>query len=216
MFLALGIATVIYVAVSLGVFGTLSVEKVIDSGGTALAVAAQPVLGRFGYWLITVTALFATSGATNAGLFPIGGLCAEMASIGQFPPVVARELGGRLSLGLLGTAVNAIILVAFFDLNAVASIGSAVALVIFTMISVGHVRVRTETGAKLWLLVLAIAAPTIVFLTFAVTTLVHEPATITMIVVIVGLSIAIDLWWKQVRDRSRDGGAGPASAGVRS
>ena len=45
MYLALGIATVIYIAVAIGVFGTLSVDKVIASGGTALAVAAQPVLG---------------------------------------------------------------------------------------------------------------------------------------------------------------------------
>ena len=73
LYLALGIATVIYVAVALGVFGTLTVEEVIDSGGTALAVAAEPVLGRAGYWMMTVTALFATAGATNAGLYPAGG-----------------------------------------------------------------------------------------------------------------------------------------------
>jgi hypothetical protein len=33
-------------------------------------VAAEPTLGRAGYWLMTVTALFATAGATNAGLYP--------------------------------------------------------------------------------------------------------------------------------------------------
>ena len=45
VYLALGIATVVYVAVALGVFGTLTVDEVIASGGTALAVAAEPVLG---------------------------------------------------------------------------------------------------------------------------------------------------------------------------
>jgi len=45
IYLALGIATVIYVAVALGVFGTLTADEVISSGGTALAVAAEPVLG---------------------------------------------------------------------------------------------------------------------------------------------------------------------------
>ena len=74
VYLAIGIATVIYVAVALGVFGTLTVDEVIDSGGTALAVAAEPVLGQAGYWLMTVTALFATAGATNAGLYPATGL----------------------------------------------------------------------------------------------------------------------------------------------
>ena len=53
---ALGIATIIYLAVSLGVFGTLTVDEVIASGGTALAVAAEPVLGQAGYWLMSVTA----------------------------------------------------------------------------------------------------------------------------------------------------------------
>ena len=86
MYLALGIATVIYVAIALGVFGTLSVEKVISSGGTALAVAAEPTLGKAGYWLMSVTALFATAGATNAGLYPAAGLSERLAETGQFPP----------------------------------------------------------------------------------------------------------------------------------
>ena len=70
MFLAVGIATVIYVAVALGVFGTLTVDKVIESGGTALAVAAQPVLGRAGYWLMNVTALFSTAGRRTPVCIP--------------------------------------------------------------------------------------------------------------------------------------------------
>ena len=68
--IALLIATTVYVAVALGVFGTLTVDEVIASGGTALAVAAEPTLGRAGYWLMSLTALFATAGATNSGLFP--------------------------------------------------------------------------------------------------------------------------------------------------
>ena len=110
VYLALGIATLIYVAVALGVFGTLTVDEVIDSGGTALAVAAEPVLGQAGYWLMTVTALFATAGATNAGLYPAAGLSEHLASIGQFPPLLARRFGGRAPAGLLVTAVFSIIL----------------------------------------------------------------------------------------------------------
>ena len=73
MYLALGIATIIYIAIALGVFGTLTVEQVVASGGTALAVAAEPTLGSAGYTLMSVTALFATAGATNAGLYPAPG-----------------------------------------------------------------------------------------------------------------------------------------------
>jgi amino acid transporter len=198
VYLALGIATAIYLAVALGVFGTLTVDEVIDSGGTALAVAAEPVLGQAGYWLMTVTALFATAGATNAGLYPAAGLSEHLASIGQFPPLLARRFGGRAPAGLLVTAVLAIVLAVGFDLNAIASIGSAVALVIFTLIGVGHLRIRNETGASGVILVLGILAAAVVLLLF-LPTLAEEPATVIAIVYIVLQSIVLDLIWKRVR-----------------
>jgi amino acid transporter len=199
MFFALGIATVIYVAVALGVFGTLTVKEVIASGGTAIAVAAEPTLGRAGYWLMSVTALFATAGATNAGLYPAGGLSEEMASTGQFPSEMGRRFGGRAPAGLLLTAAVAIVLAVGFDLNAIASIGSAIALMVFSLVTAGHLRVRHETGARAWLLLLGVASSVIVLITFIFTTLVHEPGTIIAIAVITAVSIALDYGWKSRR-----------------
>jgi amino acid transporter len=169
VYLALGIATVVYVAVALGVFGTLTVDEVVASGGTALAVAAQPVLGDAGYWLMSVTALFATAGATNSGLYPTAGLCEHMASTGQFPPALGRRLRDRAPAGILLTAAVAIALSVGFALTAIASIGSAVALIVFALASAGHLRVRGETGGKTWLLVLAVGSAVIVLVTFAFT-----------------------------------------------
>jgi amino acid transporter len=196
VYLALGIATVVYVAVALGVFGTLTVDEVISSGGTALAVAAEPVLGSAGYWLMTVTALFATAGATNSGLYPATGLGDEMAAVGQFPPVMSRRVGGRASMGIIVTSLAAIVLAVSFDLSAIASIGSAVALVVFTLVTFGHYRIRHETGAQGWLLILADATTLVVLAAFAATTLVDEPGTAVALVVILLLSVALDLVWK--------------------
>jgi amino acid transporter len=188
---------VIYIAVALGVFGTLTVDEVISSGGTALAVAAEPTLGRAGYWLMSVTALFATAGATNSGLYPAPGLCEEMASIGQFPPLLGRRLAGRVPVGLVVTALAAIMLAIGFDLSSIASIGSAIALVVFTLVTAGHLRVRHETGASTVMLGLAIATTVVVLLAFTFTTLVEEPATAVTLVAILALSIALDLGWKR-------------------
>jgi amino acid transporter len=199
VYLALGIATVVYVAVALGVFGTLTVDEVIASGGTALAVAAQPVLGSAGYWLMTVTALFATAGATNSGLYPATGLGDEMAAVGQFPPAMSHRVGGRASMGIVVTAAAAIVLAVFFDLSAIASLGSAVALVVFTLVTFGHYRIRKETGAQGWLLILADVTTLVVLAAFAVTTLVDEPGTAVALVVILLLSVVLDLIWKRRR-----------------
>jgi amino acid transporter len=199
MYLALAIATVIYVAIALGVFGTLTVEKVISSGGTALAVAAEPALGRAGYWLMSVTALFATAGATNAGLYPAIGLSDRLAETGQFPPLMARRVGGRVSAGLLIEAGACLFLAVVFKLDSIASIGSAVALLIFTLITAAHFRVRAETRANPAVLAVAILAAAAVLVTFIFTELIHEPASIAMLLIILGLSVALDFWWKRGR-----------------
>jgi amino acid transporter len=199
MYLALGIATVIYIAIALGVFGTLTVGKVISSGGTALAVAAEPALGKAGYWLMSVTALFATAGATNAGLYPAAGLSERLAETGQFPPLMARRLGGRASAGLLIEAAACLVLAVVFKLDAIASIGSAVALLIFTFITAAHFRVRAETGASAAVLTVAIVAAGGVLLTFVFTTLIHEPASMVTLGAILVLSIALDFGWKRAR-----------------
>jgi amino acid transporter len=202
VYLALGIATVVYVAVALGVFGTLTVHEVVSSGGTALAVAAEPVLGQAGYWLMSVTALFATAGATNSGLFPAAGLGEQMAAAGQFPPALGRRVGGRASVSILVTVAIAIVLVAFFDLTAIASLGSAVALVVFTVVTLGHLRIRHETGGRLWLLVLAELTTVVVLVAFAATTLVDEPGTAVAFVAILVLAVVLDVVWKSRRAHS--------------
>jgi amino acid transporter len=200
MYLAPGIATVVYVAIALGVFGTLTVDEVIASGPTAIAVAAEPVLGRAGFWLMSVTALFATAGATNSGLYPAPGLCEHLAATGQFPPIMGSRLGGRASVGLLIASAAIVAMVIGFDLSAIASIGSAVALMIFALVTAAHLRVYRETGAKPWVLILALAVIGITLVTFLVTTLADEPASIVTLVLILLVSVGLDAAWSRRRD----------------
>jgi amino acid transporter len=211
MTIAIGVATIIYVAVALGVFGTLSVAEVIAAGPTAIAVAAQPVLGDVGYWLMTVTALFATAGATNSGLYPATGLSDHLAATGQFPTLMARRLGGRVPFGLISLAVAVIIVVVVFDLSAVASIGSAVALTIFGLVTLGHLRISADTGARRSILYLALATVAVTLATFAVTTLIQEPASIATLVGILVVSVLLDVGWSRRRVRQTGPGPGPGA-----
>jgi amino acid transporter len=201
MAIAIGLATVIYVAVAVGVFGTLTVAEVIESGPTAIAVAAQPVLGQAGYLLMSVTALFATAGATNAGLYPAAGLSEHLASSGQFPPTMGQRIADRAPVGLLVAAAVILLMVIAFDLSAIASIGSAVALTIFGLVTAGHLRVRSQTGARLSILLLALATTGVTLLTFVFTTLIKEPASMVTLLGILLISLGLDLGWARARAR---------------
>jgi amino acid transporter len=202
IYFALLIATTVYVAVSLGVFGTLTADQVVKYGTTALAEAAKPTLGEAGYVLMVITALFSTTGAVNAGLYPSIGMTQHLASVGQFPRFFSRSFA-RFPAGLLVMAAFAIILVSFFNLNAIASIGSAVALLVFSAVSVAHFRVRHETGASLIVLIIGLIATLGTFVIFCTTTLVAEPATAWALLAIIVLAVAIDLGWKAASRRTR-------------
>jgi hypothetical protein len=97
------------------------------------------------------------------------------------------------------TAAIAVVLAAGFDLTAIASIGSAIALVVFGLVTAGHVRVHADTGAQLWVLVLGVVLTAVVLVTFTFTTLIHEPGTLITMGVILAMSIALDVWWKRSR-----------------
>lgn len=195
IYFALAIATTVYVAVSLGVFGTLTADQVVEYGTTALAEAAKPTLGQAGYVLMVITALFSTTGAVNAGLYPSIGMSAHLASVGQFPPVFGRSVG-RFPVGLIVMAVLAIVLVIGFDLNKIASIGSAVALLVFSAVSVAHLRLFRKTGASVIVLVVGLVATLGTFVVFCTTTLIDEPATAIALVAIIALAVILDFGWK--------------------
>lgn len=198
IYFALSIATAVYVAVSIGVFGTLTADQVVEYGATAIAEAAKPTLGQAGYVLMVITALLSTTGAVNAGLYPSIGMTRDLASIGQFPPVLGRSVG-RFPVGLLVMAAFASVLVVGFDLTSIASIGSAVALLVFSTVTVGHFRLYRDTGASIVVLVIALIATLGTLIIFCTTTLVNEPTTAIALVVIVVLAVAIDLLWKRTR-----------------
>lgn len=213
MYVALAIATATYVAVAIGVFGTLTVDEVIASGGTAIAVAAEPSLGQFGFWLMGLIGLFATAGATNSGIYPAKGLSEELSTNGQFPPVMGRSFG-RAPIGMLIMVALTIVLAVGFDLSAIANIGSAVALLIFSLVTVAHLRIRGQTGARLVPLIAALLATTVTLVIFATTTLAEEPAATAALVATILVSIGLDLGWKHMRHSRGPGTEVPSGTGV--
>ena len=202
--LALGLTTVTYVLIAIGVFGTLTVNEAIGYGETAIAEAARPTLGDAGFTLMAIAALIATAGATNGTLFGAAGLTASLAEIGQFPPL----LGPRSRLGkhggLLVTGVLALLLSNFVDLSAIASVGSACSLVVFLLVGLAGYRLRSVTGASVLVVLLGLAATAIVLGFFAVDTLRNAPETFGAIVGMTLLAVAMDVVWKRFRDRAAD------------
>jgi amino acid transporter len=199
MYGALGVTTVLYVLISLGVFGTLTVAEVVEYGETAIAEAARPALGDAGFTIMAIAAMLATSSSVLATLYASGGLTAMLAGAGQFPPFFGRgsPLGPRA--GMLITAGIVLVVSNLVDLSAIASVGSACSLMIFLLVGISAFRLRAEIGAQVAIVLLALATTAIVLVFFAVDTLRNAPETFTAIVAIALLAVVLDLIWKRVR-----------------
>lgn len=200
MYVALGITATLYILIAIGVFGTLTVQQVVDNGETALALAAKPALGEAGFAMMAVAALLATSSSVNANIYAASGSTAKLAESGMFPPVfgqLARVGGTR---GLVISVALVLLLANLVDLTAIASLGSVVALGIFLVTSVAAYRLRKETASKVWILFAGITLTVVVLVVFAVQTLRTAPQTFTAMVGILVLAIVLDLIWSRVRD----------------
>jgi amino acid transporter len=215
MYLALGVTATTYVLISLGVFGTLTVDEVVGYGETAIAEAARPSLGEAGFVMMAIAALLATSSSVNATLYASGGLTAMLAEARQFPPIFGRESRLGRHAGLLITAFLVLVVANLVDLSAIASVGSACSLMIFLLVGVAGYRRRAETGSQALIVLAAIAVTATVLAFFAVDTLRNAPETFSAIVGIALLSVALDVLWKRARDRRGRGGstAAPMTGG---
>jgi amino acid transporter len=216
MYAALGVTTVVYLLISLGVFGTLTVEEAIGYGETAIAEAARPALGDAGFTMMAIAALLATASSVNATLYASGGLTAMLAGAGQFPAFFGR--GSRLGphAGVLITAGLVLVVANTVDLSAIASVGSACSLMIFLLVGASGYRLRSETGARAAIVLLGMGATAIVLVFFAVDTLRNAPETFVAIVVIAVLAVVLDFVWKRVRGpggSSNDQSVAPTATG---
>jgi amino acid transporter len=199
MSLALLVTTAVYVAVSLGVFGTLTVDEVIEHGDTALAEAARPALGDAGFTIMAIAALLATASSINSNLFAAGGLTQTLSELTQFPPIFGRPGRYHGTRGVTVTAVLVLILSNVFDLSAISSLGSAVSLVVFLVVGLAALKLRAETGASAVVTYLTMFATGIVLVFFAVDTARNAPQTFTAMIVLGVLAIVLDFVWKRVR-----------------
>jgi len=73
----------IYLAVSITVTGNLTTSQIEGAQDYALAEAARPFLGEFGFRLVAIAALFSTASAINATLFGSANVCYMIAKVGS-------------------------------------------------------------------------------------------------------------------------------------
>ncbi len=155
MVIAILIVAVLYITVSVAVFGNLSLDKIIQSKDYALAEAAKPALGLWGFKIIAATALLATASAINATLYAVTQISYTLAKEGNLPKVYEYHVFHNTQ-GLVISALFIVPMVIFLDLSQIASIAAIAVLLIQGFTHTGHLFKYKETGANILLLIAAV------------------------------------------------------------
>ena len=82
------------------------------------------------------------------------------------------------------------------------SIGLPLALAIFALVTIGHMRMAKETKAsKVFVLILALIATTLAILLFAWYTLLTSPQTFAILIVTIILAWVVEAIWRGISKR---------------
>ncbi len=177
----------IYLAVSITVIGNLSIGQIYQAKDFALAEAAKPFLGNFGFKLIAIAALLSTASAINATLFGGANVAYMTARDGELPAIFDRTTWHGANEGLIISTVAVIIFILFFNLSGIAMMGSGAFLLVYAAVNAGHLRILDQTGANRWLVVTSLVLCLALFVVLEVYTYQNNPVAVyTMVGLLVG------------------------------
>ncbi len=148
IYISIAVVMFVYITVSLAAVGNLSIPQLIQARDNALAVAAKPFLGNFGFILISIGALFSISSALNATLYGGANVAYSFAKAGDLPEFFERKVWSHSTEGLYITMGLGILFVMLFDIGSIASMTSVIFTIIYLFVLVSHYRLADEFGGN--------------------------------------------------------------------
>ncbi len=168
IYLSIFIVLVIYVLIAVVTLGNLSLSEVIKAKENALAAAAEPFLGNFGFFLISIGALFSIASAINATIFGGANIAYSLAKDGELPEFFERKVWFKSTEGLYITAGLGLVFALLFNLGDIATITSSVFTIIYIFVVISHIRLRKACGGNLTLLLFNLVVLCAVFMALMV------------------------------------------------
>lgn len=155
-FTAVGFVVVLYVLIAIVTVGSLPLNQIIQAKDYALAEAARPFLGQFGFQLIAVAAMLSTASAINATLYGTARLSYSIAKDGELPKALEKKVWNEPIEGLLITTAITLLIANLVDLSSISTMGSAGFLLIFAAVNAANAKQADKTNSHRWLSILGV------------------------------------------------------------
>lgn len=183
---------VLYVLVSIAAIGNLSVPQLVNAKDYALAEAARPFMGQWGFFLIGIAAMLSTASAINSTLYGASRISYIIAKEGELPEFLERKVWKKPVEGLLITALLTLIIANLFDIESISMMGSAGFLIVFAAVNVANMVKSRETKSRWPLSALGAVACFAALGVLLWRSAINNPLTLWVLVGMIVLSVTIE------------------------
>lgn len=147
---SIGIATLLYVTLSIAALSAIPKEIIITDKEYALAAGAKTYLGQFGQFIVIFGALLATSSAISGTLFGASRLMAVIANDGYFPKSLGKKIKTHIPYNaIIAMSVFAFVLLATGSLQVILEFGSITFIIVSLLMAYTNYNKRLETNSSL-------------------------------------------------------------------
>jgi amino acid transporter len=145
--LSVGLVIALYVAIALVVVRSLTPSQIAGSADFALAQAASTSLGRFGFILVSISAVLATFSAINATLYGSARLSFTIATEGELPAGLETRTWNQ-PVGLHITTLVGLGMAVALRVASISALASAIFLAVFAVVNAAAFK---NAGSARWL-----------------------------------------------------------------
>jgi amino acid transporter len=190
----------LYIMIAVVSIGNLSVQSIVETKDYALAEAAKPFLGSFGFILIAIAAVLSTFSAINATMYGASRLSYVIAKEGELPKFLEHKIWNRPIEGLLITTVCALLLANMGNIEQISTMGSAGFLLIFAGVNAANIKLASQTNSRRWLSGIGLGTCIAAFGALFWYTLRQNPAQLWILAAMLGLVFLIEWGYRAYRE----------------
>jgi amino acid transporter len=194
--ISIALCVVVYLLVAFGVGASLTIDQIVEARDYSLAAAAEPALGKIGFYLTVVLAAVATASGVLASVFAVSRMLAMLTDMKMIPHSHFGMSGSIQRHALIYTTVIASALAVYFDLGRIASLGAFFYLIMDMVVHWGVFRYRRkEIGASAAVLLTAIGFDAVVLVAFTAMKLQSDPAIVVYAVIAIATVFGFERWY---------------------
>lgn len=194
---------VLYILIAIVTLGNLSIPGIINAKDYALAEAAKPFMGNFGFTLIAIAAILSTGSAINATLYGAARVSYVIAKEGELPERLEKKIWKKPIEGLLITSAATLLIANLFDISGISTMGSAGFLLVFASVNGANLKMSNKTKSVKWIPLAGMILCITALVLLITETFKTSPQNIWVLVVMFGLAFSIEGIYREYRKKKQ-------------